>query len=329
MVATRYKAIPKQSPCAQMTDFYHDTCLQNENWILYRDIEDLPSAIETFRALIEHGGSNPMQSDKYHRSAIHRFKGSADVLRYLLHQEYFQIDLLEEDDFSKTAIENQFWRLPDSLAGGDLILEEFRAKKYAHRLSLDENKLRFLHKTAHILMWQYRRENSYSRNSINILKHLIEAGADLHGLLPDRYGSMQTMTPLRCIVDGNSTFLSCEDQNWQKRFKDGILNSALRAWMKILGENKVNLRRYLQEEERLAQNLRPLVYKSSYSMGTSQGNPFSSSSKYNLEWHFEYGDNENTCSITVEYILDNSEKPAVRPRQTQPGRVPGAWIDED
>ena len=328
MVAVRYNAISKQSLHAQMIDFYPNDCLQNDDWILYRDIENVPNALDTFRVLIEHGGSNPMQTDNYHRTTLHRYRGPAEILRYMLHQDHSQIDLLEEDSLCRTVIERQFWRLTNKEAGADWIAEELSAMNYLRRPSLDNYKLRFLHRALEILTSQCRRKGAYSTNSIKILKTMIEAEADLHGLF--KHGSMQDVTPLRRIADSYSDMLMYSDQERHERFKDKALNSSLRNWLKILHETNVDVRQYLREEERLAQELQPLIYSPWHFHGQIHGRSLNRHSKYVLEWHFECDGNDDTCGVSVEYVLDHSEKPAVQSRETQlEEKVPGAWIEED
>ena len=327
MVTARYQAIPKHSSYAKKINFYPDNCLQNEDWILYRDLEDLPNAIDTFRVLVEHGGSDPMQSDQYHRTALHQHHESTDILRYMLHQERFQIDLLEVDNFGQTVVDRQL-RLPYSLGVIDLILNEFSAQRYMCRLSLDNYNLRFLHTLMERFAAQHSRERACSTNSYKMLNYLIQAKVDLHGILPDRYGST-LMTALRIAANGNSITLSCRDPKRQARFKDKTLDMSLRAWLRVLRENNVDLQRYLREEERLSQTLQPMTYLPQYFHGENEEISFNSRLIYKLEWHFAYHGNENANSVSVEYVLENTEKTAVRQREERGKKIPGAWVEED
>ena len=209
----------------------------------------------------------------------------------------------------------------------NLLLEEFSAQRYMCRLSLNNYNLRFLH----TLMWriteEYREERACSTNSYKMLKYLIQAQVNLHGILPDRYGST-LMTPLRIIVNSNSNTLSCRDSKGQARFKDKTLDMTLHAWLRVLRKNNVDLQQYLREEERLSQTLQPMTYLPQYFHGENEEISFNSDFIYKLEWHFAYQGNENANSVSVEYVLENVEKTAVQQGARGAGEIPGAWFED-
>ena len=132
--------------------------------------------LDTIRVLIEYGESDPMTTDIHGHTAFHLHRGSIEPFKYMLHQEYFHIDLLQSD-YSEgfTVAEYHIDRgRPNWSALVGLVLDkgiEERSASYDWPRQIPfpaEYKTILLHETAYCL--RYAREDDSLAGSVGLIQ---------------------------------------------------------------------------------------------------------------------------------------------------------------
>ena len=77
-----------------------------EQKVLLSNRERPSDVLNTIRILIENGGSDPMIIDGHSQTALHYHTGSLEQFKYILNQDYFQVDLLQRDHKGDTISEH-------------------------------------------------------------------------------------------------------------------------------------------------------------------------------------------------------------------------------
>ena len=250
--------------------------------------------MDTLRILIEKGKGDPMISNTVGDTALHLHTGSIDQFKYLLREEILTDNQIQTNgDTIAERHARGFW--PEGPEHTKLAFELETVTKMSSKPQQPlptSSKTLLLHETASHLRHYASNGNAFN-SCLGLIQILIENEADVHGVYyrDSKYGR----TPLAQIPSIIEEFL-CVDQE-ELRLASQTLVPVFHAWLSTLRKAKVNLREYLEEEERIAlQN---------YAKGLWEPYEFDESLEWRIEWHFSYvrDDKRNNqgCSISATY----------------------------
>ena len=305
--------------------------------------KDRPSdVLKTLRILIEHGGSDPMLTDDDGYTAVHQHTGLAEQFDYLINQDHFQIDLLQRNRSGYTVAEHHAgwcWSESHRLSGLAWEKERMANQQKLHPLQKpwlhDSSTVELLHRTATHLMQHFQLKET-TEASFLLIRHLIEQGTDPHAKrkcsndlnsfagipkvsLRGRCNCTNDFTPLARLPNTLSLGSWTDWENPQAlrqdiKTKNVQLNELICKWVKTLCDAGVEIKKYMQEEER--QSLQRKKY------GDWRSRCWNLSRGSRVDWEFHYQNRAEDCFITGTYEVRSNHNIEVVEK------IPGAWRQE-
>jgi hypothetical protein len=259
-------------------------------------------SLDIIRILVQYGQVDPMRlsSSKQRYTNLHTYCGPSAVFKWLVQQEYFQVDFDHLSEQGHTMLLHQichrlhfgesFVRIQALLESGcniQLRCSNFQIKGYST-----------LHCAISRLPFAIR--NACAHNCESVIRALLVAGFDPHDRTPNE------QTPLDVLAEW-SVFKYGDDDDGKYSKTEGI-----DRWLQILSGLGFDLKRYGLKEEEIH-----------YFRNTRQIHAFFGQQSEEFTLDFKYGDCSNPLSISLHSTASWVSTPQISP----PPYVNPSWIE--